>query len=134
MVASGVTWIKSCQTRDGGWGEDLMSYQIPALAGQGKTTPSQTAWALMALLSHTSGDDTNVIKGIRYLSCSQAQAGSAESATWTEHAYTGTGFPGHFYFGYEFYSHYFPMMALGRYIKTCRKTRSRVDSVLTELA
>jgi len=40
--------------------------------------------------------------------------GSGNGATWSEDVYTGTGFPGHFYLGYDFYRHYFPMMALGR--------------------
>lgn len=37
--------------------------------------------------------------------------------TWSTERFTGTGFPNHFYLGYTFYSHYFPMMALNEYLR-----------------
>ena len=37
--------------------------------------------------------------------------------TWRERQFTGTGFPNHFYLRYHLYRHYFPMMALGRYLE-----------------
>lgn len=37
--------------------------------------------------------------------------------SWDGVEFTGTGFPNHFYLGYDFYRHYFPMMALGRYLE-----------------
>ena len=39
------------QNADGGWGEDLRSYDDPAWVGRGDSTASQTAWALLALLA-----------------------------------------------------------------------------------
>jgi hypothetical protein len=39
------------------------------------------------------------------------------AASWHEEYYTGTGFPNHFYLGYTFHAHYFPMIALGRYAR-----------------
>ena len=39
------------QNDDGGWGEDLRSYDDPSQAGRGASTASQTAWALLALLA-----------------------------------------------------------------------------------
>jgi squalene-hopene/tetraprenyl-beta-curcumene cyclase len=45
-----------------------------------------------------------------------SESGSG-AATWEETRYTGTGFPNFFYIGYALYSHYFPMMALGRYVR-----------------
>jgi squalene-hopene/tetraprenyl-beta-curcumene cyclase len=44
--------------------------------------------------------------------------------TWPGGAYTGTGFPNHFYLGYTLYSHYFPMMALGRFVQAKRDERA----------
>ena len=44
--------------------------------------------------------------------------------TWPGEAYTGTGFPNHFYLGYTLYSHYFPMMALGRFLQAKRDERA----------
>ena len=45
-------WLEAHQNDDGGWGEDLRSYRRPG-AGSGAATrrPSQTAWALLALLA-----------------------------------------------------------------------------------
>ena len=45
-----VAWLEAHQNADGGWGEDLRSYDDTAWIGRGASTASQTAWALMALL------------------------------------------------------------------------------------
>ena len=37
--------------------------------------------------------------------------------------FTGTEFPNYFYLGYNFYRHYFPMMALGRYLERQKSGR-----------
>ncbi|KAK0740071.1 hypothetical protein B0T18DRAFT_417163 [Schizothecium vesticola] len=60
-----------------------------------------------------------VEKGVVWLIAHQDERyfGEGNGATWSEDVYTGTGFPGHFYLGYDFYRHYFPLMALGRYIQ-----------------
>ena len=50
-IRRAVAWLEEHQNPDGGWGEDLRSYDDPALAGQGTSTASQTAWALLALLA-----------------------------------------------------------------------------------
>ena len=42
---------------------------------------------------------------------------SGAALTWSTDRYTGTGFPNHFYLGYTLYSHYFPMMAIGEYLR-----------------
>ena len=39
------------QNPDGGWGETCGSYDDPNLQGQGASTASQTAWAIMGLLA-----------------------------------------------------------------------------------
>ena len=44
-------WLEAHQNDDGGWGEDVRSYDDPAWRGRGSSTPSQTAWALMGLLA-----------------------------------------------------------------------------------
>src|SRR5690348_18479199 len=48
-VRRAVTWLEEHQNDDGGWGEDLRSYGDPAWIGRGRSTASQTAWALLAL-------------------------------------------------------------------------------------
>ena len=99
------------QNPDGGWGEDLRSYADPDLAGTGTTTPSQTAWALLALLA--AGETGPVVDhGVAWLVEHQRPDGN-----WDEPQFTGTGFPGDFYLAYHLYRLVFPLSALGRYMK-----------------
>ena len=53
--------------------------------------------------------------GLRYLVETQTAAGS-----WDEELWTGTGFPSVFYLRYHLYRHYFPLMALGTYLRQRR--------------
>ena len=50
-IERGAEWIRSVQNADGGWGESPESYADPSRKGIGTSTPSQTAWALLGLLS-----------------------------------------------------------------------------------
>ncbi|KAI9045876.1 terpene cyclase/mutase family protein [Aspergillus affinis] len=114
-MEKGVDWLLSFQNSDGGWGESLDTYRDPSAAGQGPSTASQSAWALMALLTSLHPTHRAIFRGVQYLVSTQT-AVSKNGASWPERPYTGVGFPNHFYLGYSLYSHYFPMMALGRYI------------------
>lgn len=117
------------------------------------STASQTAWALMALATYLQASHEAVTGGVRYLVEHQTETSliSAKkdeneitekhrtasdhrkptlssgikltAKTWSGKAYTGTGFPNHFYLGYTLYSHYFPMMALGRFLQAKRAER-----------
>jgi squalene-hopene/tetraprenyl-beta-curcumene cyclase len=128
-IRRAVAWLEDHQNPDGGWGEDLRSYDDPALAGQGASTASQTAWALLALLAagqprerseqgqprerseQSPPGSAAVERGIRWLAQTQRADGS-----WDEPQYTGTGFPGDFYINYHLYRLAFPLSALGRYV------------------
>jgi squalene-hopene/tetraprenyl-beta-curcumene cyclase len=105
-----VSWLERHQNADGGWGEDLRSYHDRSWVGRGLSTPSQTAWALLALLAAGEVSDA-VERGVAYLLDTQRADGG-----WDEDRYTGTGFPGYFYIGYEMYRQVYPMWALGRYV------------------
>ena len=105
-------WVRSLQNADGGWGESPASYDDPAHRARGESTPSQTAWALMALLATEDCDSGSVTEGVLYLLERQTPQG-----TWAEEACTGTGFPGVFYLRYHMYPQYFPLMALGEYVR-----------------
>ena len=109
-VRRAVEWVAAHQNPDGGWGERIESYLDPALAGQGPSTASQTAWALLALLAADPGHDA-VAGGIRYLVETQEQDGG-----WDEPYFTGTGFPGDFMINYHLYRDVFPVTALARWV------------------
>lgn len=112
MVRSAVAWLKSCQQENGGWGETCATYDDPTLAGTGATTASQTAWAILGLISAREESSDSVQRGIRYLLDTQCNNGD-----WDEPQCTGTGFPKVFYLKYHFYRLYFPLMALSRYLR-----------------
>jgi squalene-hopene/tetraprenyl-beta-curcumene cyclase len=109
-VRRAVAWLKSCQNADGGFGEDCRSYDDPSLAGQGPSTASQTAWAVLALLAGEDDLSPALARAVDYLLRTQQPDGF-----WQEEAFTGTGFPRHFYLRYWMYRAYFPLMALGQF-------------------
>jgi squalene-hopene/tetraprenyl-beta-curcumene cyclase len=110
-VRRAAAWLVSIQNDDGGWGESVLSY---ALERQGHepapSTPSQTAWALLGLMSAGELRSPSVKRGIAYLLATQRPDGF-----WTEPEFTATGFPRVFYLRYHGYARYFPLWALARY-------------------
>jgi squalene-hopene/tetraprenyl-beta-curcumene cyclase len=108
-VRRAVAWLEAHQNADGGWGETLASYDDESLAGVGVSTPSQTAWALLGLLAGERAVSRAVRAGVEHLLATQRPDGG-----WDEDAWTGTGFPSHFYLRYWMYRDYFPLMALGQ--------------------
>jgi squalene-hopene/tetraprenyl-beta-curcumene cyclase len=112
FVQQAAEWLRSVQNPDGGWGETVGSYDDSNLKGIGTSTPSQTAWAVMGLLSASDTRSDSVARGIAYLLRTQKKDGS-----WEEPFYTGTGFPRVFYLMYHMYRQYFPLIALTTYSK-----------------
>jgi squalene-hopene/tetraprenyl-beta-curcumene cyclase len=110
-ILRGRDWLESCQNEDGGWGETCATYENPARKGQGDSTASQTAWAVMGLCACGDLDRPSVQRGLRYLLAKQQHDGS-----WEEPQITGTGFPGVFYLKYDMYRQNFPLLALATYI------------------
>jgi squalene-hopene/tetraprenyl-beta-curcumene cyclase len=111
-IVRAMRWLEAVQQPDGGWGEDMRSYDDPAWRGRGASTPSQTAWALLARIA-AGLDDTSTQRGVAWLVEHQRDDGS-----WDEPYFTGTGFPGDFYINYHLYRLVFPVTALGRYVRT----------------
>ncbi len=134
-VTKAANWLVSYQNDDGGWGESCASYMDVKLKGAGKSTASQTGWALMGLAAAAVPEHEGAIaRGVQFLLENQ------RGGTWDEPEYTGTGFPGYgvgatiklgdplleerlkqgtelsraFMINYNLYRHYFPLMALGR--------------------
>ena len=115
-VKKAIDWMLSKQKPDGSWGETCLSYSDRSLMGSGEGTPSQTSWALLTLMAAGLFPHDAIDKGVDYLLKTQQYDG-----LWNGDVYTGTGFPQVLYLRYEFYSYYFPIMALSeyRYLQQC---------------
>ncbi len=136
-IRRAVDWLLIHQNEDGGWGECCGSYVDDSLRGVGPSTASQTAWALLALISAGEAGSDACLRGIQYLLDIQQSDGS-----WDEPYFTGTGFPGYgvgrrqsgmpkpgesgyqglempagFMINYHLYRNYWPLLALGRFAR-----------------
>lgn len=111
-IRKAVDWLESKQRDDGGWGETGESYypELTEKSFDKVSTPSQTAWAVLALMAAGEVDSGAVKRGINYL-----LNGERSGAKWDEMEYTAVGFPRVFYLRYHGYSAYFPLWALARY-------------------
>jgi len=121
-VRRAVAWLVSKQNPDGGWGESCRSYAEADAHGVGESTPSQTAWALLALLCAGEVDSLSVLRGVNCLLRQQDAQGF-----WSECKHTGTGFPRVFYLRYHGYCQYFPLWALSMYRSLKARGRTRAD-------
>jgi squalene-hopene/tetraprenyl-beta-curcumene cyclase len=119
QIQQGAEWLRMVQNADGGWGESCGTYDDPDARGEGESTPSQTAWALLGLLA--AGDDRSdsIAKGVRWLLAHQLEDGSWDESmgegAQRQAIITGTGFPRVFYLAYTLYRQYFPLLALTGY-------------------
>jgi squalene-hopene/tetraprenyl-beta-curcumene cyclase len=111
-IRRAVAFLEKHQNDDGGWGEDIRSYDDPAWRGRGTSTASQTAWAIMALIAAGEVRSRACADGVEFLRATQRPDGG-----WDEPYFTGTGFPGDFYLNYHLYRLVFPISALGRYVR-----------------
>jgi len=106
-----VTWIKSVQRPDGGWGEDCDTYFYPERAGRGyASTPFHTAWSMLGLMAAGEVDSFQLRRGAEYLMRTQQADG-----LWKDEWFNAPGFPRVFYLKYHGYAKYFPLWALARY-------------------
>lgn len=124
VMQKGMRWLKSIQNADGGWGETCGSYDDPALKGKGPSTASQTAWALMGLIAAGEENSPEVERGFTYLLDTQNEKG-----TWDEQWFTGTGFPRVYYLRYHYYRHYFPLFAMGMYMRAVKQEAGEAVSL-----
>ncbi len=118
-VKRAVEWLLSRQREDGGWGEDGASYWNDRRAECKESTPSQTAWALLALMAAGEVEQGAVKRGVDYLLKARRNG-----ARWEEPEFTAVGFPRVFYLHYHGYASYFPIWALSRY-RNLKQSNSR---------
>lgn len=114
-VQRAVEWIKGNQQDDGGWGEDCASYWQHRRDEVKISTPSQTSWAVLALMAAGEIDSDSVQNGIKYLTDAPRDGGD-----WHEEYFNAVGFPRVFYLRYHGYSAYFPLWTLARYVNLSR--------------
>src|SRR5438046_9940797 len=112
--------LESVQHADGGWGERCNTYDDPVFKGQGPSTASQTAWAVMGLCAFDDPNRPSVRRGIEYLIRTQNADGS-----WTELETTGTGFPKVFYLKYDMYRNAWPLLAFATYRQIVARVAGR---------
>ena len=107
-----VSWLIGLQNADGGWGETGDSYYAERIdeSFKRRSTASQTAWAVLALMAAGEVDSDAVKRGIEYL-----LKAKRDGVRWQEDDYTAVGFPRVFYLRYHGYAAYFPLWALARY-------------------
>jgi squalene-hopene/tetraprenyl-beta-curcumene cyclase len=110
-VQRALEWVRANQNFDGGWGESCASYDENRYVAAA-STPSQTAWAVLALLAGGDRTSASLRDGVEYLLRTQTSDG-----TWDEELATGTGFPRVFYLSYHLYRHSFPVMALNCFLQ-----------------
>lgn len=109
-IIKAINWLKSIQQEDGGFGESCYSASLKKYVPLSFSTPSQTAWALDALMTICPLKDRAVEKGIKFL----LNPNLTEQQT---HYPTGIGLPGQFYIQYHSYNDIFPLLALAHYAK-----------------
>ncbi|KAH6682095.1 terpenoid cyclases/protein prenyltransferase alpha-alpha toroid [Halenospora varia] len=129
LIHPAISWLRTMQNPDGGFGEDAMTYKDRSHSTRSleNSTPTQTAWAIMGLLTVVGPDGECALRAVRWLVERQVES-EGKGRSWEEEKYTAVGFPGHFYIGYKFYRHYFPMIALGRWVKALDGVRGKRDS------
>ncbi len=120
-VRRAVDWLTARQHADGGWGESCSSYWDDRKSEQVESLPSQTAWALLALMAVGLADSAAVRRGIAYL-----QRAEREDGMWQERLYNAVGFPKVFYLHYHGYRSFFPLWAVARYANLMNRNDRRV--------
>ncbi|MBH5318299.1 squalene--hopene cyclase [Paenibacillus sp. GSMTC-2017] len=108
-IQKATKWLLSIQNADGGFGESCRSDRQQHYVALGESTPSQTAWALDALISIYPRPTVNINRGIERL------IASLHRENWTTTYPTGAGLPGNFYVHYHSYRYIWPLLTLGNY-------------------
>ncbi|MBV8569550.1 MAG: squalene--hopene cyclase [Acidobacteriaceae bacterium] len=120
-IQRALEFIRAYQNRDGGWGESCASYDENRFIPN-PSTPSQTAWGILALLAGGDVRSESLYNGVEYLVRTQRGDGN-----WDEDYCTGTGFPRVFYLAYTEYRNTFPLLALATYRKATASLREDVS-------
>ncbi|TYS54415.1 squalene--hopene cyclase [Sutcliffiella horikoshii] len=109
IISRAVKWLLSVQNEDGGWGESCASDIKKRYIPLPHSTPSQTAWALDALISASDNPTSKIEVGIHaLLNILEANDGRSNYPT-------GAGIPGGYYIHYHSYKYIWPLQAFSHY-------------------
>ncbi|SEN77468.1 squalene--hopene cyclase [Lihuaxuella thermophila] len=108
-VRKGIRWLLSIQNEDGGWGESCLSDVKKKYVPLKASTPSQTAWALDALIAFYDQPTPEIQAGVKCL------LRLLEREGWETSYPTGAGLAGQFYIHYHSYRYVWPLVALAHY-------------------
>lgn len=108
-VRRAAEWLLGIQNPDGGWGESCDSDKRMTYMPLGASTPSQTAWALDALIAVYPRAIPEIDRGVARL------IGLLRAEDWATVYPTGAGLPGTFYIRYDSYKYIWPLLALSHY-------------------
>jgi sporulenol synthase len=111
VLQKAVRWLESIQHSDGGWGESCRSSEIKRFVSLSFGTPSQTAWAVDAIMAVKGKEAPSVQRGIAFLLKQHELSYSALTYP------TGLGLPGGFYIRYHSYNYLYPLLTLAHYQK-----------------
>ncbi|MFO0572524.1 MAG: prenyltransferase/squalene oxidase repeat-containing protein [Polyangia bacterium] len=110
-VARAEKWLLGKQKPDGGWGEHYKSCLDGRYAEHPETQVVMTSWALLALLLGQDASDPRLLRAARFLASVQLPDGG-----FPQQAQNGVFF-GTAMLDYRLYKSYFPVWALGRYLR-----------------
>jgi len=110
-VQKATNWLLSIQNQDGGWGESCESDRKMHYIPLRHSTPSQTAWALDALIAVHDQPTSEINKGIDRLMALMNEN------SWVHNYPTGAGLPGNFYVHYHSYRYIYPLLAFSHYYR-----------------
>ena len=108
-ILKAIRWLEKIQHNNGGWGESCHSATIKRFVKLPFSTPSQTAWALDALLTVRGPNALSVNQAVQYLL--NVEESDVQSLNYP----TGLGLAGGYYIHYESYNILYPLLALGHF-------------------